>query len=121
MVRKSCAIISCRRKNARAAAYCFVTQLELQVHVDKPVDKNGAHAIRYIRLRRHVIGAWLVLDLKLAQVLVNVLDVLDHVVGLIAIGCVDVEYGHSRSDLTTKKAFKTAHKSITVSYTRAKS
>ena len=68
-----------------------MTQLELQVHVDEPVDENSAHAIRDVRLGCHAIGTWLVLDLKLAQVLVSILDVLDHVVGLVAIGSVYVE------------------------------
>jgi hypothetical protein len=103
------------------ATYCFVAQLELEVHIDEPIYKNGAHAIGDISLRCHVVGTWLVLDLELAQVLVNVLDVLHDIVGLITIGSVDVKDWHCRSNLSTEKAFETAHKGITFSHTRAES
>jgi hypothetical protein len=98
-----------------------MAQLELQVHVDEPVDKNGAHTVRDISLRCHVVGAWLVLDFELAQVLVNVLDVLDHIVGLITIRSVDIQDGDSRSNLTTEETFETAHKSIAFSGARTES
>ena len=103
------------------AAYRFMTQLELKVHVDEPVDENSAHAIRDVRLGCHVIGTWLVLDLKLAQVLVNILDVLDHVVGLVAIGSVNVEDRDCGSGVTAEETFKAAHKRIAFSGARAKS
>ena len=98
-----------------SVSYRFVAQLELQVHVNEPVDKNSAHAIGDISLRGHVIGTWLVFDLKLAQMLVNVLDVLHDVVGLITIGSVNVEDGNCRGNLTTEKALKTAYKCIALS------
>ena len=125
MVRKSCVNVrvgsgrECGR--VECAAYRFMTQLELKVHVDEPVDENSAHAIRDVRLGCHVIGTWLVLDLKLAQVLVNILNVLHHVVGLVAIGSVNVEDRDCGSGVTAEETFKAAHKRIAFSGARAKS
>ncbi len=96
-----------------------MTQLELEMDVDQPVDKNGAHAIRDISLGRHVVSAWLILDLELAKVLVNVLYVLHNVVGLITISSVNIEDRDSRSDLATEQAFETANKRIALSRARA--
>ena len=98
-----------------------MAQLELEVHINEPVDENGAHTISDVSLRRHVVRAGLIFDLELAQVLVNVLDVLDDVVGLITVGGVDVENGNCRSDLTTKKAFKATDERIAFSHARTES
>jgi hypothetical protein len=98
-----------------------MTQLELEVNIDEPIDENSAHAISDISLRGHVIGTWLIFDFELAQVLVYVLDVLHDVVGLIAIGSINVKDRHSRSNLTTEETFKTTYKSIAFTRTSAES
>jgi hypothetical protein len=92
-----------------------MAQLKLQVNVDEPVDKNSAHAIGDISLRSHIIGTRLVFDLKLAQMLVNVLDVLHHIVGLITVGSVNIEDRNCWGNLAAEEALKATYKCIAIS------
>jgi hypothetical protein len=53
-------------------------QLELQVHLNEPVDQNGAHLLVDVRLPRHVICWHAALNLSLTVKPVDILNVLHH-------------------------------------------